>query len=404
MNEESQNAPTVEVGAPLREPILSADFIVTTVANFFGALSQQMLTATLPLYVLAIGGSQADVGLVSGMLALTALFLRPPVGYLADSWRKRPLILTGLFSYGLASVSYLFANSVPFLLLGRVIHGFGLSNYTTASSAYIADIVPSTRRAEAVGIFSSAQSIGLIVGPAIGFTIVASFGGFHTLFLVTSSLSFIAFFISFFARERARHYSGPRKPWSIKTGIIAMEAWPIAWMALWLGFGFGPLGTFIAIFSQERGMPNPGIFFTVQAITLLISRPFAGRLADRRGRSFVIVPGLIIVAISLILLPFCYGVLPFLFVAALFGIGFGGTQPAIMALLVDTVLPEKRGIAMSTYFLGFDLGISFGTIGLGLVGQAYGLAVMWPFSAGAMLLGLFGLLWIKKPPKTAPVA
>ena len=96
-----------------------------------------MLVATLPVYVINLGGSQADAGLVTGALALTALLFRPVVGWLTDTWRRRPLVLIGTSCYGLASVFYLLAGSIPFLVVGRIVNGFGLCCYTTAANAYI---------------------------------------------------------------------------------------------------------------------------------------------------------------------------------------------------------------------------------------------------------------------------
>ena len=378
------------------ERLLSSDFVFATLANFFNALGQQMLTATLPLYVLTLGGSQADAGMVAGTLAFTALLLRPPIGWVTDAWRRRPLVLVGTFCYGLASVVYLLAGSVSTLLLGRVVHGFGLCNYTTASNAYLADIAPPGRRAQAIGLFSSTMDIGLIIGPATGF-FVATTLGFHTLFYCSSGLAFIAFVVSFFARERWRRPAGKLPSWSPRTGIVALDALPITWTALCLGIGFGPIGAFIAIFAQSRGIGNPGLYFTAQALALLFSRTFADRLADRRGRALVMVPGITVAALSLALLPWVYNFPLFIASAALFGLGFGMTRPATMALLVDRVRPEQRGLAMSTYFTGFDLGISLGSIGLGVVSEVWGFEVMWPIVAFCVLLGLLGLLLARRP-------
>ena len=60
--------------------LFTADFIYATLANFANAFGMQMLVATLPVYVINLGGSQADAGLVTGALALTALLFRPVVG------------------------------------------------------------------------------------------------------------------------------------------------------------------------------------------------------------------------------------------------------------------------------------------------------------------------------------
>jgi MFS family permease len=329
--------------------------------------------------------------LVSGALAFTALLFRPLAGWLTDAWRRRPMVLIGSFCYGAASIVYLLAGSIPFLLVGRFVHGFGLSCYTTAATAYVADIAPLKRRGEAMGLFSAAHAAGLIVGPVIGFMLVES-KGFSYLFCLSGGLAFTAFLISLIPRERRQPREGPRRPWSPRTGIVAVEALPAAWMALCMGMGFGTVNAFIAIFAQPRGVQNPGFFFMVQAVALLASRTFAGRLADRYGRATVIVPGLILMAAALAMLPPVHAFAYFVVSAFLFGLGFGAAQPAVMALLVDRVSSEQRGLATSTYFTGFDAGISIGSILLGLVSQRWGFGIMWPLAAACTLLGLAGLM------------
>jgi MFS family permease len=372
------------------ERILASDFVVATLANFANAFGMQMLVATLPVYVMSLGGSQADAGLVSGAVAFTALLFRPFVGWLTDAWRRRPLVLIGTSCYGLASVVYLLASSIPLLVLGRFVHGFGLSCYTTAANAYVADIAPLRRRAEAMGLFSAAQAVGLIIGPVIGFMLVGSIG-FQRLFYFSGGLAFTAFLISLFARERRQPGASTRQPWSPRTGIVAVDALPVAWTALCMGMGFGTVNAFIAIFAQPRGVANPGFYFTVQAIALLISRTFTGRAADRHGRANVIIPGILLMAAALLLLPLAHGFPCFAISAALFGLGFGTAQPATMALLIDRVRPEQRGLATSTYFTGFDAGISIGSILLGMVSQKWGFGAMWPLAAACTLMGLAGI-------------
>ena len=97
-------------------------------------------------------------------------------------------------------------------------------------------------------------------------------------------------------------------------------------------------------------------------------------------------------AISLLMLPFTHDVPCFLISAALFGFGFGIAQPATMALLIDRVRPERRGLAVGTYFTGYDIGISVGAILLGVVSQHWGFNAMWLLAAACTLLGLAGLL------------
>ena len=286
----------------IRGRLFTIDFVFATVANFANSFGQQMLNATLPVYVISLGGTNAEAGLVSGALTFTALFFRPYIGWLTDAWRRRPLVLIGTSCNGLASVVYLLAGSIPFLLLGRLVHGLGLSCYTTAANAYIADIAPSERRAEAMGLFSAAYAFALVIGPVIGFMIIGS-TGFQYLFYFTGGLAFIAFVISLFARERRQPAEIKAQPWSLRTGIVAVDALTGGWMALCMGMGFGTISAFVAIFAQSRGIQNPGFYFMVRAIALLVSRTFAGHLADKYGRTVVVIPSIILMAAALALLP-----------------------------------------------------------------------------------------------------
>jgi len=178
-------------------------------------------------------------------------------------------------------------------------------------------------------------------------------------------------------------------------GQFSKPALPAAWLAFCLGMGVGPIVAFIAIFARQRGVDNPGLFFTVQAIALMVSRTFSGRLSDRRGRAFVLVPGLFCIAAGLLLLPFTHNLLELLLAAAFIGLGFGSAQPATMALTVDLVSPDERGMAVSTYFLGFDSGISAGSFALGAIVMSFGFGVAWVVAAGCVLLGLLALVKIR---------
>jgi len=241
------------------------DFVSSTLANLANALGISMLMATLPLYVISLGGNKTDAGIVAGAAQLTAMLFRPFVGWLTDAWRRRPVVLIGTSCYGVASLVYLISGTIPFLLVGRMIHGFGASCYTTAANVYVADIAPTDRRAEALGLFSAAQAIGIMVGPVIGFFIIGA-ASFHHMFYFTGALAVVALLISLLAREKRQTSAIKRHRWSLRTDILATDALPMAWMALCMGMGFGAVNAFVSIFAQPRGVANPGFYFTVQAI------------------------------------------------------------------------------------------------------------------------------------------
>ncbi len=65
-NDSTQVGGSMDAAAtgPAEDRLLTSNFVFATLANFVNAFSMQMLTATLPVYVISLGGSQADAGLV----------------------------------------------------------------------------------------------------------------------------------------------------------------------------------------------------------------------------------------------------------------------------------------------------------------------------------------------------
>ena len=122
---------------------------------------------------------------------------------------------------------------------------------------------------------------------------------------------------------------------------------------------------FIPIVAQARGLTNPGLFYTVFGIAMLLVRAKAGRISARRGRAAVIVPGMVVTAASMAALALAAGPAGILVGAALFGLGLGSVLPALMALTTDRVGQEERGKAMGTFYFAWELGIAIGSAASG---------------------------------------
>ena len=83
--------------------------------------------STLPLYIKARGGTEADVSLVVGSAGLMSLFARPLVGWLADSLGRRWMLIAGMVLAMLSSISYAFSVVVPLIVVSRMLGGIAFS-------------------------------------------------------------------------------------------------------------------------------------------------------------------------------------------------------------------------------------------------------------------------------------
>ena len=159
-------------------------------------------------------------------------------------------------------------------------------------------------------------------------------------------------------------------------------------LALLLGFTYSGIVTFITLFGVERNITNVGWFFFANAAMVMIVRPLAGKVFDRKGHQWVLLPGAFFTIAGLILLSFTSGTMGLVFAAIFYGVGFGMIQPALQAWVINRVPPHKRGVATGTFFSGFDLGIGLGSIVLGLLARFTGYGMMYLLSSLLMVVYL----------------
>jgi MFS family permease len=65
---------------------------------------------------------------------------------------------------------------------------------------------------------------------------------------------------------------------------------------------YGAVVSFLALYAQTMNVTNVGPFFTMYAITLMITRPLFGRIADKKGFDTVMLPGILCVLATMLIL------------------------------------------------------------------------------------------------------
>jgi len=155
----------------------------------------------------------------------------------------------------------------------------------------------------------------------------------------------------------------------------------------------GPLGA---------GNVAVGIVIGSYAVTGLLLRPVAGRVADRRGRRPAVLIGSLLVAVSgfLYLLPF--GVPGLIFARLLLGAGEGAVFTAGSAWIVDIAPPGRRGRVIGLYGLSVWAALGLGPLIGELLQHSSGYTLVWLFAGAAPLAG--ALIALRLPDPFRPLA
>ena len=147
----------------------------------------------------------------------------------------------------------------------------------------------------------------------------------------------------------------------------------------------------------DSGNLAVGVVIGSYAITGLLLRPVAGRLADTRGRKPMVVAGAVLVAIGGLLYLPNLGIAGLIAARLVLGVGEGTVYTAGSAWIVDLAPPERRGRVLGLYGLAVWGGLSVGPLLGQLILDQGGYHAVWIFAAVMPALGALIALAARDP-------
>jgi len=331
-----------------RPALWTRGFVLACIANFLMGMSFYVLMPTLPFHLveqLRIG--EATVGLVLSSYVIAALLVRPFSGFIVDRFNAKHAYLVALAAYVLFTSGYLLAHTVLVFVLVRLGIGVTFAVMSTAANTQAIDIIPSARRGEGIGLFGLMSSLAMALGPMAGLWLMD-----HHPFQVIFEAAVAAGIAGLLVASRVH---APRKRRDGAATVLSLDRFllvrgiPLALNLAVIGLGYGMLLAFAALHGKQLGAGNTGIFFTLMAVGMMVSRAFSGRLIDggrvvlaTNGGSLAIVAGLGLMA---------YAAAPATYYLSglLAGFGFGVVYPAYQTATPAAALRWPRISARWTW-------------------------------------------------------
>lgn len=340
--------------------IYSLHFILLCLSNALFSASFNMMIPELPAYLTRMGGADYK-GYIIGLFTLMAGLSRPFSGKLTDTIGRVPVMIFGSLVCVICSLMYPMISSVGAFLLLRFFHGFSTGFKPTGTSAYVSDMVPVTRRGEAMGMVGLFSTIGMAMGPAIG-GFVAIRWNINIMFQLSAVFALLSVVILIGMKETLVNKQPFRFSLLKISGNEIFE--PLVWSPVIITFltyfSYGAILTVIPDFSAFLGVSNKGLFYTFFTASSIGIRLVAGKVSDRYGRVPVLKISAILMAGAMLMMGFA-GNSTFLMAAAVvYGISVGLNSPAVTAWTVDLGRPEHRGRALASMYIAMEAGIGLG--------------------------------------------
>ena len=347
----------------MSQKIFTRDFVLAFFAQVAFSFVFHLLIPTLPVYLSRLGSAEVEIGLLVGIFGFTSVAFRPLIGKALLRTNEKHFMIAGSLLQALASVAYLFTSLFWPMLIVRVIHGIGFALFHTATITLIAHIGAGSRRGQIISYFSLAMNLAGAAAPPVGVFLIDRFS-FTVLFLVCGVLSLLSLSVAY--RLGTRQVDDLQDRVAEGLPLLSRKVLPSSIISCLALFVWGALAAFFPLFAIARGVGNPGLFFTVLAVTLILGRALGGRILDLYNKERIILPCLLTSIISMVILAFSETQLMFIVVAAIWGAGQAFLMPSLMLHALERV-GSSAGPAMGTFTAVTDLGIFLGPLTMGIV-------------------------------------
>ena len=351
------------------------------------------ITFTLALAILSasLGTSIANIALPT----LTAVFSAPfaqvqavVIAYLAamalsvviagrlgDRYGLKPVFITGLGLFAIASLLCAIAPQLWQLIAARAFQGIGAAFLMTLGMALLRQTAGEKHVGRAMGIVGTVSALGTALGPSVGGFLLA-IAGWRSLFWIQIPLVTIVLFMAFTllpatpVKEKAS-LSGGLSLWNttllpnltINAAVTAVIMTTLIVGPYYLGLGLG---------LKERLV---GLVMAIGPAVATFSGIPSGRLVDTWGFRRALTAGLSLVVTStfmLAILPNLLGVTGYILAIIVLTPGYQLFQAANNTATLAEVPGNQRGTVSGLLNLSRNIGL---IAGASLMGQVFALGV-----------------------------
>ena len=341
-------------------PIVSANVVCLGLTSLFTAISSEMVTAVLPLYVLTILHlTPMAFGVVNGVYLGAAALIRLPGGFLADRTRRYKQVAVSGYTLSMLSRAGLlaFGSSLGWLLGIVLVDRLGKGIRSDSRDAIISFSTAPDELATAFGVHRALDTAGAMLGPLIAFgVLMMAPRAYDAVFAISLCAALIGLgILVLFVNDRRAPETAAMAPVSVSMAGVLQLARAADVRRLIVAAGVLNLTTisdaFLYLTLQRRLEFEMGffplLFVGTSAAYTILALPI-GLLADRigRGRVFIASYLLLLAAYSSLLLPPA-GSAAVAGYVALLGAYYAGTDGVLMALASARLPDHQRATGMA---------------------------------------------------------
>jgi len=361
-----------------------------------------MVIPIMPFYIENLGAGGTELGLLVASYAIMRLIFAPIWGSLSDRYGRKPILMIGIFGYGIAMILFGLSKELWMLFVSRILSGILSSATSPTTMAYIGDSTTEEERGGGMGILGAAMGVGTILGPGLGGLLGSE--SLSMPFFIAGGVSFltlglIAVLLPESLPPEKRLTTALSKSNTLRNlwGGVFSPIGNLLFMAFFTTCGLMIFYGIFGLYASEKFNYGPQevgtVFMVFGLVSAIVQGLLVGPLTKRWGESPLIKLSLVASAVAFLLIS-----LSNTYLTIMLTIGFFTFTTALLSPAV-TALTSKR----ASMDQGITMGLSNAFISLGRIvgplvaGILFDLNIEYPYFSGAaiMLIGFFiSLIWL----------
>ncbi len=392
------------------------DLYLLMITSFTVSLGINAVAPIQPLFMVDVGATEFELGLIFAVSSLLGMASRIPLGILPNRIGRRIMIIIASFTHFASLIFFSFVNDVvwfyPLMVLHTMIWGiFGPSAISLAS-----DTASPERIGTILGLYYTSIGLGQFIGPLIC-GILTEYMTYQTIFLGLSIFPVVGLIATMRWKSMERGEpmfdsgevsgAGERIVDSFKRILRSRNMICLCLSRIAFSIPVAIFGTLFSVWAKTELLFTPlliSIIFSARGAANSLIRMPTGSIVDKIGTKKPILLAFSLAFTAFFVFSVTGDFLVILIAVLIYGLGWGMRIVPDTTILTESVESRDRGLALAILMSMFALGRSVGSLVAGVAYTLFPMYIIFQMSAGILFLGfiIIAVAIKTKEPKLDP--
>src|SRR6201985_1548734 len=169
--------------------------LTVTLATFMEVLDTSIANVALPHMAGSLGASQEEATWVLTSYLVSSAIVLPISGWLSNRFGRKRFYMTCVALFTICSMLCGFAQTLPLLIIARILQGAGGGGLAPSEQAILADTFPVEKRGQGFAVYGMALAVAPAIGPTLGGWITDNFN-WHWIFFINIPIGLFSLWLS----------------------------------------------------------------------------------------------------------------------------------------------------------------------------------------------------------------